>query len=416
MLDLRLEGFFPALEVPAESAPSAVAAFLFLLLAIFTLTLKPSLFNITVRFTFSSISSYWFYRYGHTYLAPTRAVESGVSIICAYGFFRNIETSFGYLQEPLPHWITNGESQKIPDTLLGRLVWSLDLLFSMRGTSYFSDTYWDFVPAALIDKRHSKPRWNFVRDQLVSLVGQILLIDLFDTTVQSQAWPVMPQARYPITTLSPFFQIYYAICVCMMTALSMSIPYTAVSIGAVAVGSPTAGWPPLFDDPFHATSLQAFWTHKWHASFRRVFLMVSATIVDANKPFIPNRRIQSAFRGLCVFALSCTMHLALMYRIRPPAVLPKDWSFVEGETMLFFLLQPMGMLLEVTLVKPLAVYAFGIGSLGTLWCMRVWTWVWLVWTGRYWSDVWVRHGMWGPNERVVGYSLFRGLLHGNWAQ
>jgi hypothetical protein len=227
---------------------------------------------------------------------------------------------------------------------------------------------------------------------------------------------VMPQARYPITTLSPLFQIYYAICVCMMTALSMNIPYTALSIGAVALGSPTAGWPPLFDDPFQATSLQAFWTHKWHASFRRVFLMVSATVVDATKPLIPNRRIQFAFRGLCVFALSCTMHLALMYRIRPPTVLPGDLLFVEGETMLFFLLQPVGMLLEVTLINPLAVYTFGSGTRGTLWCMRVWAWVWLVWTGRYWSDVWVRHGMWGPKERVVGYSLFRGLLHGNWAQ
>jgi hypothetical protein len=295
-------------------------------------------------------------------------------------------------------------------------MWSVDLLLSMRGTSFFANTHWDFVPAALIDKKYDKPRWTFVRNQLVSLLVQAVLMDFFDTTAQTQTWPTLPRARYPITTLSPLFQIYYAVCVCVMTALSMNINYTALSLCAVALGSPAAGWPPLFDEPFHATSLQEFWTHNWHASFRRVFLVISTTVVDVSKPLISNRRAQSAFRGLCIFALSCIMHLGLMYRVQPPVVLAKDRSFIEGEIMLFFLLQPVGMLLEATLIKPLAVYAFGKGTTGARWFVRAWGWVWLVWTGRYWSDVWVRHGLWGPKERVVGYSLFRGLMHGNWAQ
>ena len=238
MIDLRLEGFFPALEVPIESAPSATAAFFFLLLAIFTLTLKPSPLITTTRFTFCAISSYWFYRFGYAFETPRRAVESGISIICTYGIFRNVETSLGYLYDSLPKWVTHGVRQETPETFLGRLLWSLDLLFSMMGTSYFSDTHWDFVPAALIDGRHNRPRWTFVREQLASLAGQILLMDFLDTTAQSQAWPEMPHTRHPITTMSPLFQIYYAVCVCMMTALSMRISYTAVSIGAVALGSP----------------------------------------------------------------------------------------------------------------------------------------------------------------------------------
>lgn len=416
MIDLRLGGFFSGLEVPVSSAPAATVAFGLLLLAIFTLSLQVSPFTTSSRVILCALSAYWFYQFGHAYDAPTRSVESGVSIICAYGIFRTIETSFGYLFEPIPHWVTNGIVQKTPETFVERLMWSLDLLFSMRGTSYFRDTHWNFVPAALVDAKHDKPKRRFIRERLLSLLGQILLMDLLDTTVKSQTWPVMPQSVHPITTLSPPFQLYYAICVCIMTALSININYTAISIGAVALGAPSAGWPPLFDDPFQATSLQAFWTHKWHSSFRRVFLMIGAAVVDASKPIIPTRRAQSAFRGLCIFGLSCTMHLTLMYRIRPANISAAEMSFVERETLLFFLLQPVGMLLEVVLVKPVAIYAFGSDRAAKTWCTRVWAWAWLLWTGRYWSDVWVRHGMWGPEERVVGYSLFRGILHGDWAQ
>ncbi|KIM25043.1 hypothetical protein M408DRAFT_329850 [Serendipita vermifera MAFF 305830] len=416
MIDLRLGGFFSGLEVPSASAPAVTAAFAFLLLAIFTLTLERSPANITGRFILCALSSYWFYQYGHAYEAPTRSVESGVSIISAYGIFRTIETSFGYLFEPLPRWVINGDIQNTPVGFTERCMWSLDLLLSMRGTSFFKNTHWDFAPAALIDPKHNKPKWTFVRERLFSLLAQIFLMDVFDTTVKAQAWPVMPESLYPITTLSPPFQLYYAVCVCMMTALSMNINYTAHSLGAVALGSPSAGWPPLFQDPFHASSLQAFWTHKWHSSFRRVFLMISSTAVDASRSFIPNRRARSAFRGLCIFALSCIMHLALMYRIRPPHLSPAEINFVERETLLFFLLQPVGMLLEVVLVKPIATYAFGENTEGRIRCTRVWAWAWLLWTGRYWSDVWVRHGMWGVKERVVGYSIVRGVLHGNWTQ
>lgn len=416
MVDLRLEGFFPALNVPIESAPSAILAFLYLLLAIFTLTSQPSLLVISIRFALSAASSYQFLRFGYCYETSLRSVESGMAIIAVYGLFRNVETAFAYLMEPIPRWVQRGEVKKIPDTFLWRAIWSLDLLFSMRGTSYLPNTHWNFVPAALIAPKHDKNRLAFLIDQVTSLLGQFLLIDIFDSIIKAWTWQAMPDEYYPITSLHPFEQAYYAIAVCMMTALSISITYTAISVVAVMFGSCPASWPPLFDDPFHATSLQSFWTHKWHASFRRIFLMASAAIVNASHFFISHSRTKSAVRGLWIFLCSCLMHLGLMYRIRPPGLSPEQAPFFEGETLLFFLLQPVGMLLEVTTIKPLAEYRFGRGRDAARNCTRLWTWIWLLWTGRYWSDVWVRHGMWAPGERVVGYSLVRGLLYGNWEQ
>lgn len=414
---LRLDGFFPALGVPIESAPVVTMAFAYLLLAIFTLTLRSSLFVVNLRLVLCTASSYCFWRFGHGFEAPNRLVESGMAIISIYGIYRNIEMGIGYLLEPIPRWVLQGEEQKLPQTLVWRIIWSLDLLFSMRGTSYLPYAHWNFVPAALIDPKHTMPRGTFVKDQIISLIGQFLLIDLFDTTIKARSWPTMPASFHPITSLQPLsIQLYYTIVVCMMTALSISVPYTTLSIVAVMVGSSPASWPPLFDDPFHATSLQSFWTHRWHASFRRVFLVVSAAVVDLLNSFIVNARAKAAFRGLCIFLSSCVMHLYLMYRIRPPKATAHEIIFLEKETLLFFLLQPVGMLLEVIAVKPLSKGFLDSMPEYVVIPTRIWAWVWLLWTGRYWSDVWVRHGLWAPSERVVGYSLIRGLLYGEWVQ
>jgi hypothetical protein len=105
-----------------------------------------------------------------------------------------------------------------------------------------------------------------------------------------------------------------------------------------------------------------------------------------------------------------------MYRIRPPTATANEITFLERETLLFFLLQPVGMLLEVTVVKPLSKGFLNNKPEYVVIFTRIWTWVWLLWTGRYWSDVWIRHGLWAPSERVVGYSLVRGLLYGEWVQ
>lgn len=414
---LRLDGFFPALGVPIESAPTVTLAFLCLLLAIFTLTLRPSLIVVHTRLLLCTASSYWFWRFGYGFEAPTRLVESGMAIICMYGIYRNLETSLGYSFEPIPRWVVKGRVQSLPSNFLWRGIWSLDLLFSMRGTSYLPHhTYWNFVPAALIQPKHNKPRATFLKEQALSLLGQFLLIDFFDTTIKQRVWETIPLSYYPITSLPLFAQLYFAMVVCIMTALSISVPYTALSFAAVALGSSPASWPPLFDDPFHATSLQSFWTHRWHASFRRIFLMVSSAMVDASHSFLKHPRARAAFRGLCIFLLSCGMHLGLMYRIRPPTATASQMTFFEKETLLFFLLQPVGMLLEVVAVKPLANILFGSRVGDAVICTRIWAWVWLLWTGRYWSDVWVRHGLWAPSERVVGYSLFRGIMYGEWVQ
>ena len=55
------------------------------------------------------------------------------------------------------------------------------------------------------------------------------------------------------------------------SALGILISYTILSIICVALGSPPSTWPPIFTSPFSATSLGDFWSHRWHAIFRRNF-------------------------------------------------------------------------------------------------------------------------------------------------
>ncbi|KAG8828211.1 hypothetical protein FRC19_008327 [Serendipita sp. 401] len=415
MIGLRLDGFFPALGVPIESAPAATLAFLFLWLAILSLTFKPTPFVKFTRLLLCAISIHWFWQFGFGYVAPTRLVESGVAIICGYGTLRNIETGLGYLVEPIPQWVKNGETQEIPTILVWRLIWSLDLLFSMRGTSYLPGVHWNFATKAIIDQKHVKSRSRFIFEGLFSMSGlaaQLLLVDVFDTTIKARVWPTLPATSQPITSLPLSYQLYYSTVVCMMTALAISVPYTALSVIAVMFGSRPESWPPEFDDPFTAVSLQDFWTHRWHASFRRVLLMNSAMLVDATKPVV-NRRRLAALRGLCIFSFSCLLHLVLVYRIRPVGSNKEDISFLDTDVFIFFLLQPLGMFLEVAIVRPAAKT---LSAKRAPWITRLWAWAWLLWTGRYWSNVWVKHGLWDPRERVVGYSLIRGYLYGQWRQ
>jgi hypothetical protein len=101
-----------------------------------------------------------------------------------------------------------------------------------------------------------------------------------------------------------------------------------------------------------------------------------------------------------------------MYRIdMHETVHPR--KFFDHSILKFFLSQPLGLALEVLVVLPVCKTFIPANWRKTV--SRSWTWAFLLWAGRFWSDVWVHRGFWEEKERVVGWSIVRGMLYGKWA-
>lgn len=184
-----------------------------------------------------------------------------------------------------------------------------------------------------------------------------------------------------------------------------------VSCIFVSLGSHPESWPPMFDSPFTASSLADFWTRRWHAIFRRVFERITKAILF----FLPLSRAsplaQRTIRPIVIFGLSATLHILLMFRIDVMET-EHPRTFLDPSILKFFMSQPFGLALEVLVVLPACNVFLPEAWRSTV--SRIWTWGFLLWAGRFWSDVWVHRGFWDEKERIVGWSVVRGLLYGEW--
>ncbi|KAL5483442.1 hypothetical protein ACEPAI_8673 [Sanghuangporus weigelae] len=420
-VDLRLGHFFPGFLVPLPSYPSVAGGFLLLCICIFTLTSPPMYQTqstlIRLALVPPAVWLFWNFGFETSYNPPGAQVAVGMAVVGLYGVMRIIDTSIVTLiDRVIPFWVhkPTGKVLPTPTSMKDRLAFTIDYATSLRGTSYFSDRHWNWVPTPLIrcaTKNLSRP--EFLMRSLRSIVLQYFILDVLDSINKSRKWDAAN--RFPITSLSIPEQILFSISVCVGTTLPIIIMHEVVASVAVALGSSPASWPPMFDRPFHSTSLADFWSRRWHAIFRRVFVRLS-TLVLTFLP-IPNgyTRLRIAARAITIFALSASLHILLMYRLElsnpsHPSLLQ---TFLDRSILTFFLVQPVGLAVEALVVRPLVV-KMSASEKAQRNVMRMWAWGFMLWSGRYWSDVWVKRGMWGETEHVVGYSLVRGLLKGQW--
>ncbi|KAH7329810.1 membrane bound O-acyl transferase family-domain-containing protein [Rhizoctonia solani] len=414
-VDLRLGDFIPGLLVPPEANIHLTIGIHFLLVSLYTLTItsRPRTFAL-VRFAFGIPAGYIFYLYAfYPYETPTRGVDIGLAVVGLYGIMRVLDTCIVDLLVGVhtpPRWVVDGKVLPLPTTFFGRLGYSIDYLLSLRGTSIFKNTTWDWITPSTKRRMPSPatPRMTFLASASWSLFKQYLVYDALDTLNKSRLWD--NQLPHPITDggLGVLEQLAFAFSVCAGTALSISFPATLVAIFAVACGAPVEAWPPMFDAPFSAVSLADFWTRRWHSLFRRVFDRLSLGIIHGLEKIhtpLPSH-LRKTLRAILIFGLSATLHLFLMYRL-PISDTHHHPSFFDRSTLLFFLSQPFALLVEKMAIEPL--------SGGNVWVTRCWAWGWLLCSGRWWADVWVRRGLWDPKEKVVGYSVIRRLLYGTWA-
>ena len=408
--DLRLDGFFPALLVPPETTLSISIAFNLLVLSIFLSTWR-NVPGTLIQLFIAPFTVHYFLDYGFgNYVTHGPAVDIGLALVGLYGVMRVLETTFvGLLDANLPYWIVDGKEAPVSTSLLGRLAYAIDLATSLRGNSWFANTHWNWAPRALSVNSPTRfmTRTQFLRSNLLSFMPQYLVFDILDTINKSRTWDT--SSPYPITSLPWYEQMIFSTSVCACTALSITVPYTAISSLFVLLGSHPESWPPMFDAPFTATSLADFWTKRWHAIFRRVFERLSIAVLRV----IPvPKGAQRSIRSIVVFGLSASLHIMLIYRVDIGATeYPR--TFLDPSIFKFFLSQPPGLALEVLFVLP-SCNTFVAPRWRSV-VTRIWTWVFLLWAGRFWSDVWVGRGFWDPTQRCVGWSIVRGMLYGQWA-
>ncbi|TDL20606.1 hypothetical protein BD410DRAFT_790837, partial [Rickenella mellea] len=270
-IDLRLRDFFPGLNIPIESAPSISAGCNILLLSIYSLTTgNPSwsLFRIAV----APVIFYFIWDFGFgPYVTPANQVAVGMAVVAMYGLMRLLETTFDEFMDDTPsRWVYKGKELPLPTTFFQRLLFSIDLQTSLRGTSWFADTHWNWAPQALLTSPcRNQSRSQFIRNAIFWYAIQYLAIDILDTINKSRTWDTTHP--YPITSLSILEQLVFSLSVCSYTILAITYMFSVISAIAVALGSAPANWPPMFDAPFSATSLADFWGRRWHWIFRRVF-------------------------------------------------------------------------------------------------------------------------------------------------
>lgn len=414
--DLRLDGFIAALSIPAETIPSVSIGFTLLTISIFFSTWQ-SAAGALIQLALAPIAIYYFLDFGYgPYKTPRVGVDVGLATVALYGIMRVLETTFvSFLDDEPPYWIVEGKKVPLPQTTTGRYAYAVDLTTSLRGNSWFANTHWDWAPKALVETHlRFMSRSRFVVLETLSLVPQYLALDVLDAIAKSRTWDT--SNTFPITSLSWPEQILFSTTVCAQTVLAISISFTLASVPFVMMGSRPENWPSMFHSPFSATSLTDFWTKRWHAIFRRVFLRLSSVVIRI-LPIRPGQDLRPStteriIRSILVFALSALLHILLIYRIDMRQPGGGRNTFFDPSILKFFLSQPLGIVIETLIVLP-ACNAL-VPSRWRSTVTRIWAWGFLLWAGRYWSDVWINRGFWEPKERAVGWSLVRGLLYNRW--
>lgn len=409
---VRVIDFMPGLLVPDEAGPSLNTAMALLLVSSYTLTISnPKMVYVRLFLAIPAIFLYWHHAFG-PYPAPQVQVDIGMALMGMVGVMRVIECiACGIGPFKAPHWVEVGPEGKtlpLPTSICGRLAYAVDYLTSMRGTSWFSGVYWDFAPRSIASYIESKPRrgW-FLLNALGRLLRLYILHDCFDTLNKSRVWDT--SLAHPITSqFSLPLQLLYALSTGVGTFISVQVQTTVFAIVCVALGSDPSSWPPVFNSPFRATTLADLWTNRWHLFLRRNFNSMS-NIITACLPKVDSLLARRFLRITITFALSALLHLLILYG--PPIDEIHPHTFFDFSTVAFFMVQPLGLMIEALVIVPLAQH------LPLYWrvvATRIWMWGFLLWTGRWWADVWVRRGSWERKEKEIGVSVVRGLLWGKW--
>ena len=445
-------------------------------LAIFVSTYGPKAWTKIIRLSIAPIAFSLFYQFGFVYFMtmddggdfpaavrmampkmglPTDLciqLHTGIATLACFGFLRVIETCIIQLPDYPPRWVDINTGALFPllTTTRGRLAYTIDLLLTIRGCSWYSDRYWDFAAPRTVERikqQRVRTLGEFLRGSVAFMAVSYIVIDAGDTWIKSQHFN--PVFSGPVTGALPLWrQVLCAVVLCTQTQLPLEMEYIIISIIFTVTGltRPTV-WPPMFDQPLMAESVADFWGNRWHYLFRQSFRSLASVVSPSSPTTYPKRPSFQRFVDITLtFVFSALLHLIVMYRI-PVNPRPGFWDMSNAS---FYLVQPVGIALESLLVLAFApsTDSKSTDSKETISpkegstieganhvsenrqlpgnlvksrlpaklriARRLFAWAWMLWTARWWADAWVKKGLWEPEAQGLFWSPVRGLLFGDW--
>ncbi|KAK4685662.1 hypothetical protein P7C73_g4480, partial [Tremellales sp. Uapishka_1] len=197
-----------------------------------------------------------------------------------------------------------------------------------------------------------------------------------ETFSHSDTFVILPHI-YPIRPYSSVVEIVVTVSVAVGVWQGLSLGYHAFALSAIGTGLwEWQAWEvDLFEQPWKADSILDLWGKRWHQMFRNQFLLLTNLVLALFH--LPRK---PTFQLPLVFSFSAVYHILGQISMSPvPATIPLG---------LFFIVSGVGCSLEY-LFKGITGRRVR-GPWG-----RVWTWCWMVFTGRWAVAAWLDGGIGG---------------------
>ena len=266
---------------------------------------------------------------------------------------------------------------------------ALDLVTNLRGHG------WDWSRGLYVP-RDTRPtnRGAFAFYALLSGAAHGFVCGALHIAIQTFAGGVGSSTQGPtiFDETLPFFVRYFRSSIISTLAAFgiytiLQLSYDLATIPAVLLfGQDPAQWPPVFDHPWRATSLNEFWSRRWHQCFRHTLLLVAYPFSVA---------LGRAGTVIGVFLSSGLYHHIMMVML-------------DSQSEMWRMLVPFGMMAPGIFAE-WAFYQLTGRKVGGVvgW---VWTLAWLLLWGNVMVDGFARAGMFASSSPVDSQSPVRALV------
>ncbi|TRM60986.1 membrane bound O-acyl transferase family-domain-containing protein [Schizophyllum amplum] len=266
---------------------------------------------------------------------------------------------------------------------LSRILYDgVDLAFNIRGID------WDWSAGLRLppQTRTLSSRATFLRETIASALYHGFLLDALLTAIQALGFSSPEGASIFDLTLSPLPRYTRSTALTLLTGLTvwagLQASYDVCTlVGVGALWQAPARWPPVFDRPWAATSVCAFWGVRWHQVLRDVFTSVGARPLTYGLSRVMGRKWGKTLGLVGAYVISGLLHDAGLWGQGRGHDAPRVVGF-------FVMSGGVGMLLEITVKRMTGRKVEGpIG-----W---VWTMVWVTGWGHLVTEAWLSRGLAG---------------------
>ncbi|KAI4294073.1 hypothetical protein K525DRAFT_274636 [Schizophyllum commune Loenen D] len=258
----------------------------------------------------------------------------------------------------------------------------IDLAFDIRGIDWDWSTGLRLPPQT----RTLSSRAAFLRETFVSALFHGFIVDALQATIHAMGLNSPAGGSIFDPALPPHLRYARSTALTLLTGLTIWAGLQAsydlcTLVGVGLLRQAPSRWPPVFDRPWAATSVSAYWGAHWHQVLRDVFVSVGSRPLTHVLVKLCGPKWGKSLGLVGAYVVSGLLHDAGL------------WGQGRGHDPLrvvgFFVMSGgVGMLVEVTIYRLTGKKVEG--PLGWIWTM-----VWLVGWGHLVTEAWLSRGLAG---------------------